>query len=179
MNAQDWFPLGWTGWISLQSKGLSRVFSNTTVQKYQFFGIQLSTGRSSRIIPLIYRWENWKPGRFANHKTHLILDKGKKRAVCCCSVTKLCLTRCNPKDCSMPGFPVPHHHSEFAQVHVHWISDAIQPSHSLSPLSPPAFNLSQHQSLFQWVGSSHQVPKVLELQLQHQSFQWIFRTDFL
>ena len=70
------------------------------------------------------------------------------------------------------GFPVPHHLSEFAQVHVHWIGDTIQPSYPLLP-SSPAFNLSQHQGLFQWVNSSHQVVKVLELQLQHQSFQSI------
>ena len=69
---------------------------------------------------------------------------------------------------------------EFAQVHVHWIGDAIQPSHSLFPASPPTLlNLSQHQGVFQRVESSHQVARVLELHLQHQSFQWIFRTDFL
>ena len=72
-----------------------------------------------------------------------------------------------------------HHLLEFAQIHVHWVVDAIQPSHRLPPTSPPAFNLCQYQDLFQWVGSSHQVAKVLELQLQHQSFQWIFGTDFL
>ena len=82
-------------------------------------------------------------------------------------------------DCSTPGFPVLHHLPELAQTHVHWVSDAIQPSHSLSSLSTPAFDLSQHQSLFQWVNSSHQVAKVLEHQLQYQSFQWIFRVDFL
>ena len=64
-------------------------------------------------------------------------------------------------------------------THVHWVGDAIQPSHPLSSPSPPAFNLSQHQGLFQWVSSSHQVAKGLEFQLQHQSFQCIFRTDFL
>ena len=84
---------------------------------------------------------------------------------------------CNPMGCSIPGFPVLHYILEFAQTHVHWISDAIQLSHPLSPLSPPTLDLSQHQDFFQWVGSSHQVAKVLELQLQ--SFQWIFRTDFL
>ena len=82
-------------------------------------------------------------------------------------------------DCSMPGFPVLYHLPELAQTHVHWVSDAIQPSHSLLSPSPPAFNLSQHQSLFQWVSSSHQEVKVLEIQLQHQYFQWIFRTDLL
>ena len=67
---------------------------------------------------------------------------------------------------------------ELAQTHVHWVGDAVQPSHPLLSPSPPAFNLSQHQGLFQWVSSLHQVAKVLELQLQHQSFQWIFRIDF-
>ena len=79
----------------------------------------------------------------------------------------------------MPGFPVHHQLPELAQIHVHQVGDAIQPSHPLSSPSPPAFNLSQHQGLFQWVSSSHQVAKMLELQLQHQSFQWIFRVDFL
>ena len=80
-------------------------------------------------------------------------------------------------DCSMPGFPVHRQFLELAQTPVHWVGDAIQPSHPLSSLSPPALNLSQHQGLFQWVSSLHQVAKVLEF--QHQSFQWIFRTDFL
>ena len=68
-----------------------------------------------------------------------------------------------PHDCSTPGFPVLHHLLEFAQTHVCWVSDAIQPSHPLSSPSPPAFNLSQHQGLFQWVGSLHQMAKALEL----------------
>ena len=96
---------------------------------------------------------------------------------CCCSVTQLCLTLCDPVDCSTPSFLVLHHFLELVQTHVHWFSDTIQPSPSLSPLSPPALNLSQHQGLFQWLGSSHQVAKVLEFQLQHQSFQWILYTD--
>ena len=86
---------------------------------------------------------------------------------------------CDPTDCSTPGFPVLHYRPEFAQTHVHWVDDAIQPSHPLSLPSPPAFNLSQHQALFQWAGSLHQVAKTLELQLQSQSFRWIFRVDFL
>ena len=97
----------------------------------------------------------------------------------CCSVAKLCLTLCDPMDGSMPGFPVLHHLPELAQIDIHWVGDIIQPSHPLSSPSPPAFNLSQHQDLFLGVGSSHQVAKVLELQIQYQSFQWIFRTDFL
>ena len=84
---------------------------------------------------------------------------------------------CDPMDCSMPDFPVPPQLPELIQTCVHKISDAIQPSHPLSSPSPPGFSLSQHQGLFQVVSSSHQVAKVLEFQLQHQSFQWIFRTD--
>ena len=84
---------------------------------------------------------------------------------------------------SMPGFPVDHQLPEFTLTHVHWVSDAIQPSHHLSSPSPPALNLSQHQSLFQWVGSSHEVVKVLEFQLQHQSNEHpgliSFRMDWL
>ena len=82
-------------------------------------------------------------------------------------------------DCRMPVFPVFHRLPKFTRTHVYWVSNAIQPSHPLSSPSPPALNLSQHQGLSQWVISSHQVAKVLELQLQHQSFQWIFRVDFL
>ena len=81
-------------------------------------------------------------------------------------------------DCSMPGFHVHHQLTELIQTHVHQVSDAIQPSHPLSSVSPFTVSLSQQQCLFQWVSSSHQVAKVLEFQLQHQSFQWIFRTNF-
>ena len=92
------------------------------------------------------------------------------------SVTQLCSTFCNPMDRSMPGLPVHHHQfPAFIQTHVHWVDDAIQSSHPLSSPYPPAFNLSQCQDLFKWVSSSHQVAKVLEFQLQHQSFQWTFR----
>ena len=86
---------------------------------------------------------------------------------------------CGPMDCSTSGFPVHHQPPEFAQTHVHQVSDAIQSSHPLSCSSPPAINLFQHQGLFQWVSTSQQVAKALELQLQHQSFQRIFKTDFL
>ena len=95
------------------------------------------------------------------------------------SVTRSYLTLCDPMDCSTPGFPVHHQLLEPAQTHIHWGSDAIQPSHPLLSPSPPAFNFSKHQGLFQWVSCSLQVAKVLEFQLQHRSFQWIFRTDFL
>ena len=82
------------------------------------------------------------------------------------SVTQLCLILCNPMDCSTPGLPVHHYLLELAQTHVHWLSDAIWPSHSLLPPSPPVLNLSQHQGLLQWVSCSHQMVKVLELQIQ-------------
>ena len=80
-----------------------------------------------------------------------------------------------PMDCSMPGFPVFHYLLELAPTHVHWVDDVIQPSHPLLSPSPYALNLFHHPGLFQWVESLHQVAKVSELQLQHQSFQWIFR----
>ena len=95
------------------------------------------------------------------------------------SVTQSCPTLCHPMDCSTPSFPVHHQLPELVQTHVHRVSDNIHPSNPLSSPSPPAFNLSQHQGLFQWVSSSHKVAMVLEFPLQHPSFQWIFRTDFL
>ena len=95
------------------------------------------------------------------------------------SVAQSCLTLCNPMNCSTPGLPVHHQLLEFTQTHVHWVSDAIQPSHPLSSPSPPAPNPSQHQGLFQWVNSLHEVAKVLEFQFQHHSFQWTLTTDLL
>ena len=89
----------------------------------------------------------------------------------CSSVAQSCPTLCDPMDCSTTGFPVFHHLPELTQTHVHQVCDAIQPSHPLSSPSSPALNLSQHQGLFQWVGFSHQVVKVLELQLQHHFLQ--------
>ena len=80
------------------------------------------------------------------------------------SVTQLCPTLCDPIGCNVPGFSVHHQLPEVTQTHLHWVSDAIQPSHPLSSPFPPAFNLSQHQGLFKWVSSSHQVGKVLEFQ---------------
>ena len=99
-------------------------------------------------------------------------------SVQCSSVPKSRPTLCDPMDCSMPGFPIHHQLPELTQTLVHGVCDAIQPSHHLSSAST-AFNIPQHQGLFQWVSSSHQVTKVLEFQHQHQFFQWIFRTDFL
>ena len=95
----------------------------------------------------------------------------RSSTICCCSITRLCLTPCDRMDYSTPGFPVLHHLLEFAQTHVHWVDDAIQPSHPLLPISPLILNLSQHQGLVQWVSSSHQVgasasPWVLPMNIQ-------------
>ena len=103
-------------------------------------------------------------------KNHIQLSSKKTNQFS--SVTQSCPTLCDPMNCSMPGLPVHHQLPEATQTHVHWVGDAIQPSHPLSSPSPPAFNLSQHEGLFKWVSYSYQVAKVLEFQLQHQSFQW-------
>ena len=95
------------------------------------------------------------------------------------SVPQSCPTLCDPMDCSTPGSPVHHQLPKLAQTHVHWVGDTIQTSHPLPSPFPSAFYLSQHQGLFQCISSSYQAAEVLELQLQYQSFQWIFRTDFL
>ena len=104
-----------------------------------------------------------------------------KIAVCYVNSVQLlrsCLTLCDSMDCSTPGSPIHHQLPELAQTYVCWVSDAIQPPHPLLSPSTFIFNLSQHQGFCKWVSSLHQVAKLLEFQLQHQSFQWIFRTDF-
>ena len=94
-------------------------------------------------------------------------------------ILQYCSTLCNPMDCSTSGFRVHQHLLELAQTHIHWVGDAIQLSHPLATPSSPAFNLSQHQGLLQGVSSLHYMAKVLKFHLQHQSFEWIFRTDLL
>ena len=120
-----------------------------------------------------YLWL-WKTCRSLSMKREVIILSQSVT-----SVAQSCPTLCIPMDCSMSGFPVHHQLLEPTQTHVHRVRDAIQPSHPLLSPSPTTFNLSQHRGLFQWVSSSHEVAKVLEFQLQHQFFQWIFRTDFL
>ena len=115
MNSQDWFPLGWTGWISLQSKGLSRVFSNTTVLKHQFFSAQLTVkkeGKTSVVRDTKVK-NKPQPGRFYLY------------CCCCCcrSGAQSCPALCDSMDCSTPGLPVLHHLPEFAQTRVRSISD--------------------------------------------------------
>ena len=158
----------------LPSMGSHRVghdWSDLAAAAVPEVGVNLAT---SDVCPTQREtWENGLPwGR-------LFLRFGSIIESCCCSVKKWCTTLCDLIDGSMPGFPVLHYLPEVAQTLVHWVGDAIQPSHPLSSPSPPALNLSQHQGLFQWVGSLDQVAKVLELQHQCQSFQWIFRVYFL
>ena len=98
---------------------------------------------------------------------------------CINSVAQSCPTLWDPMNRSTPGLPVHHQLLEFTQTHIYQVSDVIQPSHPLSSPSPPAPNPSQHQSLFQWVNSLHEVAKVLEFQLQHHSFQRNPRTNLL
>ena len=129
--------------------------------------------------PLCSRETNINSAKVSFCKTLLLSDQSYLINSQFSSVTQSCPTLCNPMECSMLGFPVHHQLPEFAQTHVHRLADAIQPSYPLPSPSPLAFNLFQHQGLFEWVSSSHQVAKVLELQFQHQSFQWIFRVDFL
>ena len=95
------------------------------------------------------------------------------------SVTQSCPTLCDPMNRGTPGLPVHHLLLEYTHTHVHWVGDAIQPSHARSSPSSSAPNPSQHQSLFQWVNSSHEVAKLLEFQLQHHSLQRNPRADLL
>ena len=112
--------------------------------------------------PQIYKVHNINPIYHLQMKAQLVQFS---------SVAQSCLTLCNPITQSTPGLPVHHQLPEFTQTHVHRVGDAIQPAQPLSSPSPPAPNPSQHQGLFQWVNSSHEMAKVLEFQLQHQSFQ--------
>ena len=111
-----------------------------------------------------------------NKSNAIYLQKKKKKKlrllhpVPFSSVAQLCSTTCDPVNRSMPGLPVHHKLPEFTQTHAHRVGDAIQPSHPLSSPSPPVPNPSQYQGLFQCVNSSHEVAKILEFQLQHQSF---------
>ena len=121
-----------------------------------------------------------KPGRLQSMGSQRVRhDWATNTSVRFSSVAQSCLTPHNPMNCSTPGLPVHHQLLEFTQIHIHQVGDAIQPFHPLSSPSPPASNPSQHRGLFQWVNPSHEVAKVLEFQLQHQSLQWTPRTDLL
>ena len=142
--------------------------------------VQLWPGSYEVSTVLYFYWgslvhlQTWT--RYLHHVPWL---RSLARVVQFSSVAQSCPTLCDPMNGSTPGLLVHHQLPEFTQTHAHRVGDAIQPSHPLSSPSPPAPNPSQHQALFQWVSSSHEVAKVLEFQLQHQSFQWTPRTDFL
>ena len=126
-------------------------------------------GRFKREGIYVHLWlidvEVWqKTVKFCKAIILQLKNNHKLTCICRCSVAQSCLTLCDPMDCSTPDCPV-FHYFEFAQTHAHWVDDTIQPSHPLSSPSPPAFNLSQHQGLFQRVSSLHQLTKVLEFQL--------------
>ena len=122
---------------------------------------------------MVTQWEGWGEGIVRKFGIDMYIS------ISISSVAQLCPTLCDTMNRSTPGLPVHHQLPEFTQTHVHQVGDAIQPSHPLSSTSPPAPNPSQHQSLFQWVNSSHEVAKVLEFQLQHHSFQRNPRVDLL
>ena len=178
MNIQDWFLLRLAGLISLlQGTPWHHNLKSSVLQCPAFFlwpnsfffhaeGSSVPIISHFTILPNLTSAAQGRTNLFSI-SMDFILDQFS-------SVTQLCLTPCNPMDCSTLGFPVYHQLPEAAQTHVHQVGDAIQPSHLLPSPSPPAFNLSSIR-VFQWVSSSHQVAKVLKL--QHQSFQWIFRTD--
>ena len=155
-----------TSWVPSSRKTLTAAFCFPIVSQCSRTEDE---GGNSRMVKYIHSRTRCDPDK------HLV----RSPCCCCCSVARLRPTLCDPMDCSTPGSPVLHHLLELAQTHVHWVSDAIQPSGPLLSPFPPAINLSQHLGLFQWIGSSRQVAKVLELQLQHHSLQWIFRVDFL
>ena len=187
-------------WVlpKLKKKSYSRSYADT--QEHQMFPktlmldavhvLEKSSFGGSMVKQLEYRQPQVKPQiNYLRHElgwiskpldAGLLINKtGIRVSTSFSSVAQSCLTLCDPMNCSIPGLPVHHQLLESTQTHVHWVGDAIQPSHPLPSPSPPALNLSQHQGLFQWVSSSHQVAKVLEFQLQHQSFQWTPRTDLL
>ena len=124
--------------------------------------------------PLFWGTEPWQPPCWVSFSPRWWCSYH-----CCFSVSESCLTLCNPMAYSVPGSSVLFYLLQFAQTHVHWVGDASQPSHPPLPPFPFAFNLVQHQGLFQWVVCSYQVAKLLEFALQYRSFQWIFMVDFL
>ena len=142
------------------------------------------SSRLSDSILLNGKWQRWHSRlRYKMDGSHAIFSWVAffwgSHSACCRNVAvqslrHVWLFKTPWTDSRIPDFPILHYLLEFAQNHDHWIRDAIQPSHPQWPPTPPALNLSQHQGLFQWIGTSHQVVKILELQLQHQSFQWIF-----
>ena len=153
-----------------------QIFQSCSFQSPDFVArttIQQSKSLLLHIYHHLGKWTKKYPVKNPAHR------KGFPYSAQFSSITQSCPTLCDPMNCSTTGLPVRHQLLEFTQTHVHWVGDDIQASHPLSSPSPPALNLSQHQGLFKWVSSSHQIAKVLEFQLQHQSFQWKLSSDLL
>ena len=158
--------IGWTGF------NIQRIMNLHTVDPWTTWRLGVQTLLTAKNLPITYSWPS-----VSMVAPYVQIQPAVDCVPLLLFSCKSCPTLCDPMNCNTPGFSVLHYLLKFAQTHAHWIGNAIQPSHPLSPSSLPAFNLSHHQDLFRWVGCSHQVIKVLEL--QHQSFQWIFRVDFL
>ena len=139
----------------------------------RYLGIYLSNNRATLRVTF------WRTAELFSKESTSLYKPTSNLSVQFSSVAQSYPTLCDPMDCSTLGLPVHHQFLEYTQSHAHWVGDAIQPTHPLSSSSSPTINLPPHQGLFKWVSYSHQVAKVLEFQLQHQSFQYIFRTDFL
>ena len=171
MNSYFSLPL-----TSIPTKPVLHLVFSTFIAKDPNQSISILSWKENQTSdsPVITTWSG--PARITSHPASTFHPIS---SVQFSSFNQSCRTLCDPMDHSTPGFPDHHQLLELSQTHVHHVGDAIQPSHPLLSPSSPAFNLFQHQCLFQWISSSHQEAKVLELQLQHQSFQWIFRTDFL
>ena len=164
MNVQGWIPLGMTGLISLQSKWFSRDGYSSPINKWAPWDLETLNSFNKLTSPVF------------RNLTHVLIylitsmysfqyNPTLPRSDQIRSVAQLFPTLCDPMNLSTPGLPVHHRLPEFTETHIHPVSDAIQPSHPLSSPSPLAPNPSQHQSLLQWVNSSHEVAKVLEFQL--------------
>ena len=138
----------------------------------EFIVRQIGEFRESLSMPLLFF-------KYLQFKIMDVPKQNTSGCCWCCPVLQLYPALCDPMDCSTPVLPVPHHLLEFTRVHVCCIGDAAQPSHPLTPSSPPVLNLSQQQGPFWWAVCSHQVTRIVKFQLQHQSFQWIFRFGFL
>ena len=152
----DWTELNWTEWSSGFAHFL-QFKSEFCIKEFMIWATVSSQSCFADCIELLHLWLKGT-------------ERGQNERRLCSSVqfssvAQSCPTLCDPMNRSTPGLPVHHQLPEFTQIHIHQVSDAIQPSHPQSSPSPPAPNLSQHQSLFQWVSSSHEVAKVLELQL--------------
>ena len=159
-----WHPMD----CSLPASSVHRIFQARVLE---WVAIPFSRGSS---WPRDWTWVSCIASRFLTIWVHR--NEGQFS-----SVAQSCPTLCDLMDCSTPGFHVHHQLPELAQIYMRWVGDTTQPAPPLPSPSPPTFHLSQHQGLFQWISSLHQVAKVLELQLQfqHQSFQWLFRIGFL